>query len=275
MLGGKLRRLLHLREREGSQRPEDARFNARLENALRKIGEGKVEIEELKAGLASDNTLLVRRAFRYFAPFYRDHMEQTGHFNALRKGLDFAVDQGVFRTPSLLDATAGGGEAIRHLAAYLRNIGVDVTANDFTPEMLDIARKALTREISNGLQVTFTERDIKDLRPDKRYGTVLVSFSGHDIPEPKQDYYRRIVDVTGSFLVLADEWPRVVSRSSVLPGDVGELLDLAETELVRSRLNTIIVDVFGMEPVMDRSFKIDELHKLYILIYKKPEIETV
>ncbi|MBS3067813.1 class I SAM-dependent methyltransferase [Candidatus Micrarchaeota archaeon] len=263
-----------LLRRGGGSSDSDTRerdFDKRLEGALRKIGAGKGEIEELKAGLASDKTLLVRRAFKYFAPFYRGHMEQTGHFRALREGLDFALEQGVFRTASLLDATAGGGEAIRYLASYLRSVGVDVTANDFSPEMLDIARKALAKEMNKGLVVSFTDCDIKDIPPDRRYETVLVTFSGHDIPEPKQNYYRRLVEITGRYLVLADEWPRVVSSSKVLPGHVGDLLDLAETELPRSRLNTIIQDVCGMRPVIDRTFPIDTKHKLYILIFEKPQ----
>ena len=238
----------------------------RLEKALRRMGEEEEKIMTIKTEIGSDIAQLTRICFRFFAPVYDRHMEKTGHYRALREALDaFIIKRQI--AGSLLDVSCGTGEALLHVSDFLNSLKIDVTANDFTPEMLDIAKLKLAGFLRN---VTFTSSDIRTLPSEVQYETVLCSYSMHDMPSPKDGPIQRMVAAVklGGRLVSIEEWPCAVTNSEHLTTAVQSLLRLSETPIERTMLRALY-EKYGLEHVEDGSFKIDDNHFLYGTVYGK------
>ena len=235
----------------------------KLGKVLERLSVDRREAESLTKQF--DQATVVRLYYRFLTPSgYREHMERTNHSPTVRKILDRFKEH---ITGSLLDASVGDGAILAHLADYLNANGIDVTANDFTPEMLAEARRTLTDRINS---LKLTDYDLRALPQDMRFRTILCAQSFHIIPPPKPDAAKSIVNALekGGTLILVEEAPFRITRSAEMT-PVADLLDLAATPVPKEFFSTAFVFRFGLREVQSIGVPIDDKHVMYGYVFKK------
>ncbi len=265
-----------------------------LEQELEALGKQHARVAQLAGQFSQEE--LTRLCYRHFAAAYDKHMEETGHYHALRWALERCKE--LIEPGTLLDVSCGTGEALLYLAEHLKEKEIDVIANDLSPEMLEIARQKLKN--NNFQEVSFSGTNIcTKLYPFTPYAheTVLCSYSLHSFPEPKEKIIKNLVVAVKNFghLIVMEEWPCRITPSLYIPAAVQELLPLSEKPLevvlgsssmenalvrdgsfmqmevrdANESLGSLIAKWPHMVEIAAGCKAIDKRHSLYLHVYEK------
>lgn len=102
----------------------------------------------------------------------------------------------------VLDVACGTGD----LAFEFTRAGVSsVTAVDFTPEMLDLARQKARRHLFEGTSIEFAEGDALDLKyDDEAFTIVSIAFGIRNVTEPIRAIreFHRVLEPGGRIVIL-------------------------------------------------------------------------
>jgi len=208
--------------------------------AAQKAKHGK-EIEEREASILrayegfseAERVEFFSMLYDRFADSYDRHMgEETGHFDAMKKALEFA---GPFIRRPLLDITCGTGELLSHTlglmelfeklrmrminGSLVRTPGGDegaIVANEISAKMLEIAQRKMP-----GDRVAFTRLNAMDLPVNWQFATVICSQTMHIISE--EDKTRMVRSMhrvlsRGGVAIVIEEDPFLISPSSSIEG---------------------------------------------------------
>ena len=115
---------------------------------------------------------------KFGIPGYLQHMEAIGQNEIIRAILTGFLKYIKGRT---LDISCGPGEMIAHLKGHIKENKIEVVANDFTPSMIEHARKNL-RDIFSKKRIRFTEFDIRDLPFKEEFDTIICTQTLHLLP---------------------------------------------------------------------------------------------
>ena len=207
-----------------------------------------------------------------FAKNYDPHMEETGHYAAMRRLLDFIIPN--IPRGLILDPACGTGEAISYILSKREDLRF--IANDFSPAMLAIAFKKL--EDFYPERVLFTQFDAQTIPfKDDTFGTILLTYTMHWFEDKlgAAENLHRILRPGGA-LISIEEWPLIVSPSQYSEEFRDKLLrTIAPMEL--EEMNFEIFFKTGFCSLIPRHhIPIDEKHEMRLAVYgsrlKYPEV---
>lgn len=239
-------------------------------NIPQRINEFQKQLSVLNEGITKlrkeiGHNKLLREYYRIFSPYYDNHMEKTNHFPTIRKILDF-IKNDIGNT--LMDISCGTGEPLNFLADFLNEKNITVTANDLTPEMLEVARVKLDGKIK---LLIFSENDFTELaKIGNKFETILCTQTFHFISEPKIRYLKAIFKMLkkGGTFISIEEWPFLFSNNSNLPFLISIL---AQNTMVPVPVSTleILASISGLTLIRGVEERIDNKHMMYGKVYKK------
>lgn len=152
----------------------------------------------------------VRRMFGAIARSYdlNNRLHSLGRDQAWRRAAVRAA--GVRSGDTVLDVACGTGDLTQ---AFARTDAADVIGIDFTPEMLEIARrKKDALPDAQRARVTYLQGDAQDLPlEDASVDVVSIAFGIRNVAEPRRaiEEFRRVLRPGGRLVILEFDRPRI------------------------------------------------------------------
>ncbi len=279
--------------------------------ALQNVEDAKAEIKRLfDAWDEDEQEQVIKEWYNIFSENYDEHMETTGHYDAIRRLIKKEVCVRQFQFP-VMDISAGTGVSIYHfLEEHARQHfkkgrsiklisegkygGSLVYVNDLSGNMIERAKERLKplepgllceiEKLSwgNAFPIMYKTYSFRRLHSSLKgkFGTVLVSQTFHIVtPEDKKRLAKAIdwVLAPGGRVVLIEEFAwRARTHPSQAPSTILKFIDSIATPLKRkSDLISIFKNLEGQEyEMVARSIepidKVNQDHEMTITILRKP-----
>ncbi|MEW6749081.1 MAG: class I SAM-dependent methyltransferase [Candidatus Micrarchaeota archaeon] len=224
-----------------------------------------------------------------FAERYDEHMHETGHYNAIRRVMLFAMP---FIRPPIMDLSAGTGEPLLYsleLMEYFEQLqngplrsmfpkipypktGLDCTAhaNEVSPKMLERAKAKLDR---GGMAFSSHDAYRMPSRLMGGFNTVLCSQTFHiiaDEDKPRMAHAIKDALAPGGVAIVIEEDPFLISQSDAIDA-VGLFLRAIVRPVRMERLVGQIGAVGLVRLNETATAPIDEHHIMRLHLFMKPE----
>lgn len=238
--------------------------------------------------------------YRLFAPHYDQHMLE--HEKAMRflirqlMGIESALGGGPLLKDRMLEASCGTGTVIQLLCqeyGWERAAGFDITANDISEEMKEIAKRKLAGYPAS---VEFTSENLNSLEfPRESFGTLILSQTLHLITDEDvlaQERARNYMHISGKrhlgaktkvlqgalnliepggTIIIIDEWPALLTDKA---GPLGAGFAYLFNDGLRPIDDKALrYAVMGRMPrvrfVADTNVPIDADHTMHLMVFRK------